>query len=47
MNTTRKVISAWKKLHKGQKMEEVVYITTLDDGTKISRTAHEKVKTKK
>jgi hypothetical protein len=44
MKTTRKVISTWKKLHKGQQMEMVVYITTNDDGSKSSRTAHEQVK---
>jgi hypothetical protein len=44
MNTTRKAISKWNKLHKGQKMEQVVYITTLDNGNKTSRTAHEQVK---
>ena len=44
MSTTKKVISKWNKLHKGQRMEQVVYITTYNDGTKTSRTAHEQVK---
>ena len=47
MRKTRKVISTWKKLHKGVKMEEVVYITAHFDGSKTSRTTHEPVKTPK